>query len=77
MDDQLKYHLRLVTKSGNAFEAITYMDFAKVMSAIRNPDEGGFAHIEAVNQVKQSVYLLVKAEPIEGVMHQIAPVLHA
>lgn len=76
MDDQTKYHLRLVTKSGNAFEAITYMNFEEVMAAIRQPSAEGFARIQAVNQVKQTVSLLVESEAIEGIMHQVAVALH-
>lgn len=71
MDQPTKYHLRLVTKTGNAFEAITHMTISEVETGIRDPDLLGFAWFKAVNQVGGEVTLRVLAESIEGVMHQV------
>lgn len=70
MDDQTKYHLRLITKTGNAFEAITRMTMTEVETAINDPDLMGFAWFKAINQVGAEVSLRVIAENIEGIMHQ-------
>ena len=71
MDEPTKYHLRIVTKTGNAFEALTHMPMSEVLNRMHGPDALGFVYIKAVNQLGTEVDLRVKADNIEGLMHQV------
>jgi hypothetical protein len=71
MDQPQKNQLRLVTSSGNAFEALTTMTREEVdKSILDGRQEGDFATFDCLNERDEPVVLEVMSTSIEGVMMQ-------